>query len=85
MKFNIYTTTSKSLKQYDLSMFNISKNSTDDSFVEINTIEKVLAISKITGKELVISIAENAYSDLYKFLKENGCAGYIEIYDNYRE
>ena len=85
MKFYIYTTTSKSLNKYDLSIFNISKNSTDDSFVEINTIEKILAISKITGKELVISIAENAYSDLYKFLKENGCAGYIEIYDNYRE
>lgn len=84
MKFHIYTSSSKFLNDYDLSMFKISKNSTYDSFIEINTIEEFLEISKITGKELIISVLENTCSDK-EFLKENGCVGYIEIYDYYRE
>ncbi len=83
MKFKIKATSGE-LDRYDLSLFDISKNSTGESFIEINTSEKILALSKVTGQELIIY--PNLYHDSIKNkFYEEGFDGYIEIYDDYRE
>lgn len=87
MKFLIHTTWEWTFDDYDLSMFNISKSNKDKgyAFIEINTLEEVLEIAKITGHELIIDLPHAFHFWGIESDKENDCAGVIEIYDNYRE
>ena len=85
MKFLIRTTYEWTFDDYDLSMFNVSKIKTGYAFIEINTIEEVLELAKITGHELIIDLPQDFHFWGIKSHKENDCVGYIEIYDNYRE
>ena len=56
MKFLIHTTYEWTFDDYDLSMFNVSKIKTGYAFIEINTIEEILDLAKITGHNLIIDL-----------------------------
>ena len=83
MKFFI-DATYDNVDKYNLSNFNLTKDKNGEHFIEINTLEEMVNISKVTNHPLVI------FTDIHMHwnedvLKENGCDGAIEIYNGYRE
>lgn len=84
MKFWIYAT-SGNVDKYDLSKFNITKDSDDYNFIEVNSMEEILYLAKTISTKLIICDNTNTLSWQINILEENGCDGYIEIYDWYRE